>query len=164
MKKWILLAAIGMAVTPVLAQNNNTKIVTYIGVVHPIISFSSNEPVYNFKDYYLVGVPIGINVWKRPSLGFSLEFVPYIRSAGGFSKMDNFLFHPGLLFPLGSNWVLATRAAFETSGRYGFTPVFNKTFRKGKYSNYYVAVPLPARFGNGKPSTFTVAVQFGITF
>ena len=31
---------------------------------------------------------------------------------------------------------LVTRAAFETGGRYGFTPVLNKVVKKNKNSNY----------------------------
>jgi len=59
-----------------------------------------------------------------------MEFVPLIRAGNGTSKMNNFLFHPGALFGLGKGFTLATRAAFETSGRYGFTPVLNKIVKK----------------------------------
>ncbi len=78
--------------------------------------------------------------------------------------MSNFLFHPGVLFALGKGWTFAGRAAFETSGRYGLTPVLNKMVIKGKHSGLFAAVPLPLRFGNGKPTTFGVGFQFGIAF
>jgi hypothetical protein len=93
-----------------------------------------------------------------------MEFVPFVRAAGGSSKMNNFLFHPGALFRLGHGFVLATRAAFETSGRYGFTPVLNKTVIKKANSSYYIALPVPARFGNDQPGTVSIAFQFGIAF
>jgi hypothetical protein len=140
------------------------KITGYVGTIHPIVTYSSNKPLYNFDGAYVGGLPTGINIWKSPRIGFSFEFVPYIRSADGSSKMSNFLFHPGVLFALGKGYTLATRAAFETSGRYGVTPVFNKVLVKGKSSNFYIAIPVPARFGNNQPSSVALAFQFGIAF
>ena len=78
--------------------------------------------------------------------------------------MNNFLFHPGVLFALGKGYTLATRAAFETAGRYGLTPVFNKVVKRSKTTSYYVAVPVPARFGNSQPAILGLAFQFGISF
>lgn len=141
------------------------RIVVYVGILHPIVTYSKgNEPHYNFDDAYVVGMPIGINYWKNAKVGFSMEFVPLIRNADGLSKMNNFLFHPGALFALGNGFTLATRAAFETSGRFGFTPVLNKIVKKGKQVNYFAAVPVPARFGNDQPASVTVGFQFGIIF
>ncbi|GAB3334272.1 hypothetical protein GCM10027299_42360 [Larkinella ripae] len=74
------------------------------------------------------------------------------------------LFHPGVLVNLGHDFTLASRLAFETSGRYGFTPVLNKIVRKGPTNSYFVAVPLPVRFGNDHAVSFTVGLQFGIVF
>jgi hypothetical protein len=68
------------------------------------------------------------------------------------------------LVALGKGYTFAGRAAFETSGRYGITPVFNKVIKKNKNSSYYIAIPLPVRFGNDKPASFTIAFQFGIAF
>ncbi|WP_276091446.1 hypothetical protein [Pedobacter sp. JY14-1] len=78
--------------------------------------------------------------------------------------MTNFTFHPGVLVALGKDWTFAGRAAFETSGRYGLTPVLNKTMIKGKSSSLFAAVPLPLRFGNDKPTSFGIGFQFGIAF
>src|SRR3954452_6612823 len=133
------------------SQNTSLKVATYVGIVHPIVTYSNDKPQYNFKNYYVVGMPVGINIWKSPNVGFSLEMVPYIRSEGGSSKMNNFLFHPGVLVSLGNGFTFAGRAAFETAGRYGFTPVFNKIVKKNKNSGYFIALPLPCRFGNDKP-------------
>lgn len=103
------------------------KLTGYIGIVHPIVTFSSNGVHTNFKDSYTAGMPIGINIWKSAKIGFSSEIVPIIRATGSNSKVSNVLFHPGILVALGSGFTFAGRAAFETSGRYGLTPVINKT-------------------------------------
>ena len=140
------------------------KITGYVGIIHPLITFSKDETTTPFKNFYIGGLPAGINIWKSAKIGFSAEFVPYIRAEKGTSKMSNFLFHPGVLVALGKGWTFAGRAAFETSGRYGFTPVLNKIVKKNKNSGYFVALPLPFRFGNEHPATFTIGFQFGIAF
>ncbi|MBC8034453.1 MAG: hypothetical protein H7Y03_09925 [Chitinophagaceae bacterium] len=140
------------------------RIAGYVGILHPIVTFSKDGTVTNFKDYYVAGLPTGINIWKSHAIGFSAEFVPFIRAEKGTSKMSNFLFHPGVLVALGKGWTFAGRAAFETSGRYGVTPVLNKIVKKNKNSGYFVAVPLPLRFGNEHPASFTIGFQFGISF
>lgn len=140
------------------------KITSYVGILHPLVTFSSAGTDKNFDGHYMVGMPTGINIWKSAKIGFSAEFVPTIRAENGNSKMANFLFHPGILVALGQGWTFAGRAAFETSGRYGLTPVINKVVIKGKGSGLFTAVPFPVRFGNDKPATFTVGFQFGITF
>jgi hypothetical protein len=147
-----------------ICQTTYPKITGYVGVLHPIISYSNEKPVTNFKDFYLVGMPTGINLWKSPKIGFSFEFVSFVRADKQSSRMNNFLFHPGVLAALGKGYTFAGRAAFETSGRFGFTPVFNKIVKKNKGSSYFVAIPLPVRFGNNRPATFTLAFQFGIAF
>ncbi|WP_337965716.1 hypothetical protein [uncultured Flavobacterium sp.] len=148
----------------VSSQTTYPKITGYFGIMHPIVTFSEDETTLNFRDYYAVGFPTGINIWKNEKIGFSLEFVPNIKDDNGTSKVTNLLFHPGVLVALGKGYTFAGRLAFETSGRYGFTPVFNKTIIKSTNCSYYVAVPLPVRFGNDHPGTFTVGFQFGIAF
>ena len=151
----------------VIAQTPATypKIVLYVGVLHPLVTYGNNsKPHYNFDGAYTAGLPTGINIWKSAKIGFSMEFVPLIRAANGTSKMSNFLFHPGALFGLGKGFTLATRAAFETSGRYGFTPVLNKIVKRNPQSSYFIAVPLPARFGNDLPASLSMGFQFGIIF
>ncbi len=130
------------------------RMVLYQGILHPVVTLSDKAPVYNFNSYYLVGFPLGVNIWKTAKIGYSREVVPFIRAENGVSKLSNVLFHPGLLLGLGNGYTLASRLAFETSGRYGFTPVLNKTFRRPGPVSYFVAVPLPVRFGNsgGLPS------------
>lgn len=145
-------------------QATYPKITGYVGILHPIVTLGSDVPHYNFDGAYVGGMPTGINIWKSARIGFSMEFVPIIRASAGTSRMNNFLFHPGVLFGLGNGFTLATRAAFETSGRYGVTPVLNKVVLKGKSSSIFVAVPVAARFGNDHPASLTPGFQFGIAF
>lgn len=140
------------------------RVAGYVGILHPIVTFSDEGTTTNFDSYYVVGLPTGINIWKSPKIGFSAEFVPLVRAEKGTSKMANFLFHPGILVTLAPGLTFAGRAAFETAGRYGFTPVLNKIVKKNKNSGYFVAVPVPFRFGNGHPASVTIGFQFGITF
>ncbi|QDK80560.1 hypothetical protein EXU85_18900 [Spirosoma sp. KCTC 42546] len=140
------------------------RMVGYLGVLHPIVTFDGNGSETNFNQYYVVGFPIGLNLWKTKQLGFSVEVVPLIRAENGTSRVANVLFHPGVLVNLGHDFTLASRLAFETSGRYGFTPVLNKLVKKGPTTSYFVAVPLPVRFGNDRPTSMTVGLQFGIVF
>jgi len=140
------------------------KIAGYVGIMHPIVTFSSAGTDTNFGSHYVVSMPVGINIWKSQKVGFSAEFVPTLRAENGSSKMNNFTFHPGVLLALGSGFTFAGRLAFETSGRYGLTPVLNKTVIKSKSCSYFAAVPLPLRFGNDKPASFTLGFQFGIAF
>lgn len=146
------------------SQTSYPKITGYFGIMHPIVSISRDETTVNFRDYYAVGFPTGINIWKNEKIGFSFEIVPTIKDDQGTSKVTNILFHPGILVALGNGYTFAGRAAFESGGRYGVTPVFNKTVKKNTNCSYYVAVPLPVRFGNDHPATFTVGFQFGIAF
>lgn len=150
----------------IFAQNTPSypRIAGYVGILHPIVSWSSEGTTYNFKDYYIAGLPTGINIWKNETIGFSAEFVPYIKAEHGTSKMNNFLFHPGVLVRLGHGFTFAGRAAFETSGRYGLTPVLNYTVFKTKTTGYFIAVPFPVRFGNEHPASAGVGFQFGVSF
>lgn len=146
------------------SQTTYPKITGYFGILHPIATFSSEQTSVNFRDYYAVGFPTGINIWKSPKIGFSLEIAPNIRVQGDSDKVTNLLFHPGVLVALGHGYTFAGRAAFESSGRYGITPVINKTIIKSDNCSYFAAIPFPIRFGNDHPASFTVGFQFGIAF
>jgi hypothetical protein len=166
-KKWLLSLAFLFCYSTSFCQQTviYPRITGYMGVLHPIVTFArGRQPQYNFDGAYAGGLPTGINIWKSARIGFSMEFVPFIRAANGASKMNNFLFHPGVLFGLGNGFTLATRAAFETSGRYGLTPVLNKIVYKSKTSSCFIAIPVPARFGNEQPSSIGIGFQFGIIF
>lgn len=149
------------------AQNETEafpKIKGSVGIVHPIVTFSSEDTTVNFRDYYVVGMPIAINVWKNKSIGFSFEVVPMIKTDDGISKVSSVIIHPGILVRLKHEFTFAGRAAFETSGRFGFTPVISKAIGIHKDYNYYISIPVPVRFGNDKPASVTPGFQFGISF
>ncbi|MES3018780.1 MAG: hypothetical protein V4721_13420 [Bacteroidota bacterium] len=146
------------------AQETYPKMNGYVGIVHPIATFSSTGTDLNFDGHYVVGLPMGLNLWKSKKVGFSFEVVPYVRAENGSSKMSNLLIHPGVLVSLGNGFTFAGRLAFETSGRYGVTPVLNKVIIKNKSSSFFAAVPIPFRFGNDKPFSSTIAFQFGLAF
>lgn len=163
---WLILFLTALIAFNTFGQAPQTypKLAGYVGIVHPIVTFSSEGTHTNFKDIYIVGMPIGINIWKSATIGFSSEIVPFVKATGAGSKVNNVLFHPGVLVALGNGFTFAGRAAFETSGRYGITPVFNKVVKKNTGSSYFIAVPLPARFGNDLPSSFGIGFQFGVSF
>ncbi|WP_255606954.1 hypothetical protein [Pedobacter polysacchareus] len=169
-KTCLVILLIGSLLTSISGYAQQTpaqtypKITGYVGIVHPLVTFSSDGTHTNFKDSYVVGMPIGINIWKSAKIGFSSEIVPFVKATSSGSKVNNVLFHPGVLVALGNGFTFAGRAAFETSGRYGLTPVFNKVVKKNKGSSYFIAIPLPARFGNDLPSSFGIGFQFGIAF
>lgn len=146
------------------AQSNFVKTTGFFAILHPLVTVSSQETVVNFRDYYVVGFPFGVNFWKSSKTAFSVEVIPFIKSENGSSKMYNVLFHPGLVFDIGNGFRFSARAAFETAGRYGFTPVLAKTLYKAKNNSYYVSFGIPARFGNDKPGSIGTALQFGTSF
>jgi hypothetical protein len=151
------------AVVAQAGQHDHPRTVLYQGILHPLVTLSDHAPVFNFSEYYLVGFPVGVNLWKTANIGYSLEVVPFVRAEGGTSRVSNVLIHPGLLLGLGKGFALASRLAFETSGRYGLTPVLNKTFRRPGPVSYFVAMPLPIRFGTDRAASFTIGLQVGIT-
>ena len=156
----------------VLAQSQNSlptpptypRMVGYLGILHPLATWNEKGIETNFTDYYVVGFPIGLNLWKTKQIGFSVEIVPLIRAQNGTSRVANVLFHPGVLVNLGHDFTFAGRLAFETGGRYGVTPVLNKIVKRGQTLSYFLAVPLPIRFGNDLPTSATLGLQGGIVF
>lgn len=133
-------------------------------MLHPLLTVDEAGRETNFSSYYLVGFPIGLNLWKTRQVGFSVEIVPLIRAQNVTNRVANVLFHPGVLVNLGHDFTFAGRLAFETGGRYGITPVLNKIVKRGQTLSYFVAVPLPVRFGNDRPASATIGFQFGIVF
>jgi|SRR3954469_3112353 len=140
------------------------KIVGYVSVLHPIITVDENTSTFNFTNNYTVAVPVGINILKSDKIGFSFEIAPFIKADKHSDKVVNLLFHPGIMFRFKHGFTFITRAAFETGGRYGITPVFNKIVARGKNVNYFLAVPLPVRFGNNNSPSVGAGFQIGVNF
>lgn len=163
LKHFLIPALLVFSITTI-GQNTYPKITGYFSVLHPIVTLSSEETTVNLRDYYVVAFPSGINIWKNPKIGFSFEIAPSIKTDDGISKVNSVLFHPGILLALGDGFTFAGRAAFESNGRFGLTPVITKTVIKNTNSSYYVSIPLPVRFGNDHPATFTAGIQLGIAF
>lgn len=173
MKYWLATAGllIGFGSFAQQTSSNASATVTYpkvqgfFCVVEPLVTIDKNETVYNFSNgAYTIGFPFGINILTSNTSGFSLEIVPFIKSANGTSKTSNVLFHPGYMFRKKHGFTIVTRAAFETSGRYGATVTFSKVVAKTKTNNIFIATPIPFRFGNEKPASVGFNVLLGITF
>ncbi len=140
------------------------RVVGYFSVVHPLMTFTHSETTTNFSPAYTIGFPTGINILKSDRIGFSFEITPFIRSENGNSRVSNVLFHPGLMFRFPHYFTINARLAFETSGRYGFTPVLSQVVKRNKSSSFFVAVPLPVRLGNNQPVSAGFGIQAGIGF
>lgn len=162
--KNLLLFTILLFSLPTMGQEQFPKIAGHMGIAHSIITVSDGITTGNFGNSYTVGFPVALNIWKTEKVGFSLEVIPAIRSENGSHKMNNVTFHPGILYRLGKGYTFAGRAAFETSGRYGMTPVLNRVLKKNKFSSYYLAIPIPIRFGNDRPVSANLTVQLGVAF
>jgi len=152
------------AAPSVSAPKTYPRAVGYLSFIVPIVAIDKNATTFNFNGTTRIGFPVGVNILYSDHFGFSYEFTPTITATKTSSKMSNLLFDPGTMFRFDHGFTIITRLAFETSGRYGFTPVFNKVYARTKYVNYFIAGSLPARFGNGAPASIGLNVQFGFTF
>ncbi|CAN5444994.1 hypothetical protein BH09BAC6_BH09BAC6_07940 [soil metagenome] len=141
------------------------KAVGYLSFILPLETYSAGKFTPNFSNHTSsIGFPVGLNVLYSDSFGFSYEFSPTIRASGGTSKVSNLTFSPGTMFRFEHGTTVITRLSFETSGRYGFTPVFNQVYARTKTVNYFVALSLPARLGNSAPASLGLNFQIGFTF
>jgi hypothetical protein len=145
--------------------NNYPKQTIFFSVVHPLVTHYGNKEgsVFNFDDTYTIGFPIGVNTIKSDRFGYSFEITPFIKSEKGVTKMSNLMFHPGLIFRFPKAFSINTRMAFETAGRFGTTFVFSKVVAKTDKTNYFIAIPIPLRFANDRPTSVGLGLQLGIT-
>jgi hypothetical protein len=140
------------------------KAVGYLSFILPLISTDGHTTTTEFTDDTRIGFPIGVNVLYSEHFGFSYEITPTIRIQNGVSRTSNILFDPGLMFRFKHGFTIIPRLAFETSGRFGFTPVVNQVIRRTKAINYFLAVSAPVRFGNDSPASIGGNLQFGFIF
>jgi hypothetical protein len=68
------------------------------------------------------------------------------------------------MFRFEHGFTFISRLAFETNGRFGFTPVFNQVISRKKDYFYFLALSTPARFGNDISASLGISLQFGIGF
>ena len=160
----ILFIAISSHLMAQQAKTAYPKVVGYISVVHPIITAYQNETVYNFKKDYTVGFPVGINILNSDKIGFTFEITPFVKSVNGKASVSNLLFHPGVILRYPKGFTITNRMAFETSGRFGYTAVFGKVIAKTPMHNFFVAMPVPFRFGANKTFSVGANLIMGITF
>ncbi len=173
--KWMLLISLSL----ILAVNETAfsqtdsakpkypKVVGYLSFIVPVVTIDKSSTTTNFTHTTSIGFPVGVNILYSDRFGFSYEITPTIKSGTGSNKIDktsNILFDPGPMFRFRHGFTIITRLAFETSGRYGFTPVFNKILVRTKAVNYFLALSAPARFGNNAPASIGANVQFGFIF
>ncbi|HVS90963.1 MAG TPA: hypothetical protein VHE59_02955 [Mucilaginibacter sp.] len=153
-----------VAAPPPAVKASYPKAVGYVSFIIPLVSANRDAATWNFNGSTSIGFPVGVNVLYSDKFGFSYEFTPTIKWSGGNSKASNLLFDPGTMFRFQHGFTIITRLAFETSGRYGFTPVFNQVYARTKDVNYFIALSLPGRFGNSQLPTIGLNLQLGFTF
>jgi hypothetical protein len=140
------------------------RVTGYFSIVQPLATWTSSGISSNFGNVYIVGFPFGINILKSDQFGVSFEMAPTIRTEKNISKVSSVLFHPGALFRFKHGFTFIGRVAFETNGRFGVTPVFNKVIKKGKDASLFVSVPFPVRFGNDQATSISTGLQLGVSF
>jgi hypothetical protein len=140
------------------------KVTGFAAVLQPLTTWTKAGFASNFGNVYVIGFPFGVNILKSDNFGVSFEIVPAIRTEKNISRMSTVLFHPGAMFRFKHGFTFIGRMAFETSGRYGVTPVFNQVIKKGKDASMYVSVPLPVRFGMDLPMSIGAGLQVGVSF
>lgn len=141
----------------------------YVSFIIPWVTINKNATTTEFQANTTIGFPVGLNVYYSKSFGFSYEITPSVQwsqPAGkvGQSKTSNLLIDPGPIFRFAHNFNIIPRLAFETQGRYGFTPVFNKVYCLTNAVDYWFSVSFPARFGNNAPASVGASLQIGFTF
>lgn len=152
-----------------VSKPNYPYVKGYLSLIIPWVTINKDETVTEFEKATTVGFPFGLNVYYSDHFGFSLEITPLIvwQQPSGkpvTSKTTNVVFDPGLVFRFKHGFNIVARLAFETSGRYGFTPVFNKVYARTRDVDYWFSVSLPVRFGNSLPASVGVNLQIGFTF
>jgi hypothetical protein len=140
------------------------KVTGYFSIMHPIGTWNRDGFHDNFSNVYTVVFPFGMNILKSDKFGISFEVAPAIRTEHNISKVSSILFHPGAMFRFQHGFTFIGRLAFETNGRFGFTPVFNQVIKKGKNASLFLSAPLPVRFGNDQPVSLTTGLQIGVSF
>ncbi|MHB8206549.1 hypothetical protein [Mucilaginibacter sp.] len=149
------------------AKSAYPKVVGYVSFILPFetLALSTGKFDPNFSNHTsTIGFPVGVNVLYSDSFGFSYEFTPNVVASNGSSKMNDILFDPGTMFRFEHGFTFISRLAFDTNGRYGFTPVFNQVYARTKDINYFVAISVPARFGNNESASLGLNLQIGFTF
>ncbi len=142
---------------------------SYLSFIIPWVTINKNTTTTEFQAATTIGFPVGINIYYSKHFGFSYEITPSVTwkqptGKQGTSSTSNLLFDPGPVFRFNHGFNIIPRLAFETQGRYGFTPVFNKVYLRTPDVDYWFSVSFPARFGNNAPASVGANLQIGFTF
>jgi hypothetical protein len=174
MLKWIAAVLLNfLSVSDLFSQSEikdqhfYPKAVGYMSFVLPLVKFNKDETTNdfeNFKNNFAIGFPVGINILYSDKFGFSFEITPTIKAGNGTTKTSNVTFSPGPMFRFSHGLVIISRLAFETSGRYGVTPVLSKVIIRSRIFNYFISGSLPVRFGNNELPSIGINFQFGLIF
>jgi hypothetical protein len=143
------------------------KVVGYLSFIIPMVTINQNTTTNDFTggiNNFAIGFPVGVNVLYSEHFGFSYEITPTVQTSPSTTKTSKILFDPGPMFRFQHGFTIVTRLAFETTGRYGFTPVFNEIYARTKAVNYFVALSVPARFGNSELPSVGLNLQIGFIF
>jgi hypothetical protein len=143
------------------------KVVGYLSFIIPAVTINKSTTSNDFSggwSEFAIGFPVGVNVLYSQHFGFSYEITPTVQAGAGTTKTSKILFDPGPMFRFSHGFTIVTRLAFDTQGRYGFTPVFNEVYARTKAVNYFVALSVPARFGNNQLPTVGLNLQIGFIF
>src|ERR1700709_809442 len=122
------------------------KTVGYLSFILPLVTVNKATTTNDFSggiNQFAIGFPMGVNVLYSQRFGFSFEITPTIQASPGTTKTSKILIDPGPMFRFIHGFTFIPRLAFETTGRYGFTPVFNQVYARSKVANYFVAISLP---------------------
>lgn len=132
----------------------------HFGVMQYILKSHSGENEIIVEDFYEIGFPAGVTIHKN-DLSFDIEMVPFVDRESNVS----FLFHPGVLFDLGNNFIFGTRAAFEIGQKqYGFTPLISKSFTCSNGQTTFIEIVFPVRFSANGPMTNIAGIHLGVKF
>jgi len=148
----------------VSAETAYPKTVVYSSFFVPIASASSKTTTWNFSNTFSLGFATGINILYSDRFGFSYDVSPVITTTNGNSKVSNFIFDPGPIFRFRKGFLMITRIAFETAGRFGESTVLTKVFTPQKKNSLFVALGIPIRFGNNLPPSIGASIFFGVAF
>ena len=140
------------------------KVTGYFSITNSFGTLTKDGFTGNFGKVYTVSFPFGINLLKSDKFGISFEISPAIRTENNIAKVSSITFQPGAMFryPHGFNFI--GRVAFESNGRFGVSPVFNKVVVRGKDANFFASLSFPVRFGNALPASVGSGLQLGVSF
>jgi hypothetical protein len=163
------LDAQSQATAPTQNYSSYPYVKGYLSFIIPWVTVNKNETTTEFENATTIGFPVGLNVYYGKKFGLSYEITPLVqwqKPAGkpSTSKTSNLVFDPGPIFRFPNGFNIIPRLAFETQGRYGFTPVFNKVYARTSDVDYWFSVSFPARFGNNQPASVGLNLQIGFTF